>query len=131
MSKKKTSEDYNPEIVPYGNEKKLPSLAPESTGKKSAVVAHLIQTMDIAGHTNVDDIESLKNALQEYLMLCHQTNTSVTNTGMYAALGITGDTIRNWSTGKSRSTPAISAVILTCPTLPSPGSSSGWSARAF
>lgn len=103
MSKKKTSEDYNPEIVPYGNEKKLPSLAPESTGKKSAVVAHLIQTMDIAGHTNVDDIDSLKNALQEYLMLCHQTNTSVTNTGMYAALGITGDTVRNWITGKSRS----------------------------
>ena len=101
MSKK--NEDYTPEIVPYGNEKKLPSLAPESTGKKSAVVAHLIQTMDIAGHTNSDDIESLKNALQEYLMLCHQTNTSVTNTGMYAALGITGDTIRNWITGKSRS----------------------------
>ena len=103
MSKKKTSEDYNPEIVPYGNEKKLPSLAPESTGKKSAVVSHLIQTMDISSRTNPDDIQSLSNALQEYLMLCQQTNTSVTNTGMYAALGLSGDTIRNWITGKSRS----------------------------
>ena len=102
MSKKK-NEDYTPEIVPYGSEKKLPSLAPETTGKKSAVVSHLIQAMDISSRTNPDDIQSLSNALQEYLMLCQQTNTSVTNTGMYAALGLSGDTIRNWITGKSRS----------------------------
>ena len=97
MTKKRT----DPEIVPYEG-KKLPTLAPQESGKKSAVVSHLIQTMDIASRTDPEDITSLSNALQEYLMLCQQTNTSVTNTGMYAALGVTGDTIRNWMTGKSR-----------------------------
>lgn len=72
-------------------------------GTKGAIVAQVMQTMDIARRTDSTNIESLYDALQEYLTLCMQTNTSVTNTGLYAALGVTGDTISNWISGKVRS----------------------------
>ena len=72
-------------------------------GTKGAIVAQVMQTIDIARRTNPSNIESLYDALQEYLTLCMQTNTSVTNTGLYGALGVTGDTISNWVNGKTKS----------------------------
>lgn len=71
-------------------------------GTKGAIVAQVMQTMDIARRTDQTNIDSLYDALQEYLTLCMQTNTSVTNTGLYGALGVTGDTISNWLSGNSR-----------------------------
>lgn len=80
----------------------IPSGEAEQNGK-GALVAQILQTMDIASRTDQASIESLTAALQEYLQLCMQTNTSVTNKSLYAALGVTDDTINNWINGRSRS----------------------------
>ena len=60
----------------------IPAGEAEQNGK-GALVAQILQTMDIASRTDQASIESLTAALQEYLQLCMQTNTSVTNKSLY------------------------------------------------
>ena len=69
-------------------------------GSKGALVAHIMQTLDISKTVDRSDPESLLAGLQDYLRLCAQTNTSVTNMGMYQALGVSRETISNWASGK-------------------------------
>lgn len=99
MPKKKS---HDSEIVPVGNKRDWLAGTEVKDGTKGALVAQIMQTMDIASRTDKTDIASLTAALQEYLALCMTTNTSITNTGLYAALGLEGDTINNWLTGKTR-----------------------------
>lgn len=88
-------------LTPVSGKEWLSGVSAEE-GSKGALVAQIMQTMDIASRTDKTDINSLTASLKEYLALCMATNTPVTNMGLYGALGITGDTIRNWLTGKAR-----------------------------
>lgn len=97
----KTKRSTKSEIVPVDGKSYLDA-AEIKPGSKGAVVAQILQTMDIASRVDNDSIESLQNALQEYLQVCMLTNTSVTNTGLYAALGVSDDTISKWLTGERR-----------------------------
>lgn len=76
---------------------------PVEAGSKGALVAHIMQTMEIAKQTDREDIDSLRLALQKYLALCARTNVNVTNTGLYGALGLSQETISQWASGKARS----------------------------
>lgn len=75
---------------------------PVEAGSKGALVAHIMQTMEIAKQTDRENIDSLRLALQKYLALCARTNVNVTNTGLYGALGLSQETISQWATGKAR-----------------------------
>lgn len=75
---------------------------PVEAGSKGALVAHIMQTMEIAKQTDRENIDSLRLALQKYLALCARTNVNVTNTGLYGALGLSQETISQWASGKAR-----------------------------
>jgi hypothetical protein len=77
---------------------------PVEAGSKGALVAHLLESMEIARHTDRNDIGSLKLALRDYLTLCARNNVNVTNMGLYGALGLSQETISQWASGKSRGT---------------------------
>lgn len=105
MAKKKTT--------PKTNDKDLPAVVdasgnavdfPVEAGSKGALVAHLMQSMDIARHTDRNDIESLRKALLDYLSLCARNNINVTNMGVYGALGVSQETISQWASGSARGT---------------------------
>lgn len=101
MSNKPTKRSTKSEIVPVDGKSYLET-SEIQPGSKGAVVAQILQTMDIASRVDTDNFESLQNALQEYLQVCMLTNTSVTNTNLYAALGVSDDTISKWLTGERR-----------------------------
>ena len=93
------------EVVPAkGRKGYLDPMDSVKPGTKGSLVSHIMQTMDIAKRADPNNLETLYDCLQDYLMLCARSNISVTNTGLYAAIGVTGDTISNWATGKVRST---------------------------
>lgn len=88
------------EVIPAaGNYLEAQSSA--EPGSKGAIVANIMQTLDIARRTNPNDIESLYSALKEYLAICMETNISVTNRSVYNALGVSEDTVRNWLHGRT------------------------------
>ena len=75
---------------------------PVEAGSKGALVAHIMQTMEIAKDTDRENIDSMRLALQKYLALCARMNINVTNTGLYGALGVSQETISQWANGKIR-----------------------------
>lgn len=106
MAKKKTTKSQDkdlPAVVDAsGNPLELPF--PVEAGSKGALVAHLMQSMDIARHTDRNDIDSLRNSLIDYLSLCARNNINVTNMGVYGALGLSQETISQWASGNARGT---------------------------
>lgn len=114
MPKKKTKTEYPAAPVEEGKQYLAGSFLVDE-GSKGALVAHLIQTMDIAKRTDNTSLDSLMNALQEYLALCAKRNINVTNTGLYGALGVSQETISNWAAGKVRSAdPRFKEFALLC-----------------
>lgn len=104
MAKKKTPEPAEtlPVVIKDDDGNYLTGF-PVEAGSKGALVAHIMQTMEIAKQTDREDIDSLRLALQKYLALCARTNVNVTNTGLYGALGLSQETISQWASGKARS----------------------------
>lgn len=100
MGRKKKPEA--PAVIQEDGKEYLAGSFDVEAGSKGALVAHIMHTMDIAKHTDQTNIDSLLNGLQEYLALCAKTNINVTNTSMYAALGLSSDTVSNWASGKVR-----------------------------
>lgn len=105
MAKKKTNPKKPAETMPVvvkDEDGNYLTGFPVEAGSKGALVAHIMQTMEIAKQTDRENIDSLRLALQKYLALCARTNVNVTNTGLYGALGLSQETISQWATGKAR-----------------------------
>lgn len=106
MANKKTKKkpNQNKAVPQVTNSEDLSYLTgfPVEAGSKGALVAHIMQTMEIAKTTDREDLDSLRLALQKYLALCARMNINITNTGLYGALGLSQETISQWASGKVR-----------------------------
>lgn len=91
--------DLTPE---FGKNITLPQVGPIEPGSNAAIVAHLLQTREIAKHADIENIDTLYDCMQEYLLLCIQTDTKITNKSLYAACGLSIDLVSDWATGRRR-----------------------------
>ena len=65
--------------------------------------AIILATREIAKGADNDDINTLYGCLEQYMMFCIEHNVRITNSGAYAACGLTRNIVKEWAHGISRS----------------------------
>lgn len=71
-------------------------------GSAAYVAAHVMQTRQISRKAREDDIDTLYQCMNDYLMLCVKTGVKVTNASLYAACGVSQGTVNDWASGRKR-----------------------------
>ena len=89
--------------LPFGTSLTDTQGNPIEPGTSAAIVAHLMETRQISRRAQLEDIDSLYQALHDYLLACMRSNVRVTNASMYAACGVTRGMINDWIRGRYRS----------------------------
>ena len=91
------------QIVNIGDDKQyLTGAFPVEPGSKGALVSHMMQSIEISKNTDQTDVSSMIHALENYIALCASSNVNLTLAGVCGAIGISRDTLKQWSSGKGR-----------------------------
>ena len=87
----------------YGVANPFNSAIDDSDNINSKFAAIILATREIAKEADNNDINSLYACLEKYMRFCIEHNVRITNSGAYAACGLTRHIIKEWAHGISRS----------------------------
>lgn len=73
-----------------------------ANGGNTEMVNFILAVQEISKNADEDNIESLYDCVNQYLVLCAQSNMKVSNLMAYMACGLDYNKVSNWATGKSR-----------------------------
>lgn len=84
-------------------------------GLNQKILTTILKEREIASHADINDVRTLYVCLEEYIKYCIANDYIMTNTGAYAACGLTRSTISNWmhGIGKAQSDSAYKEFALT------------------
>ena len=88
----------------YGGMNQLTATIDDSDQINSKFAAIILAQNEIAKDANKDDINSLYACLEKYMRFCLEHNVRVTNSGAYAACGLSRNIVKEWAHGITRST---------------------------
>lgn len=71
----------------------------EGTSTNQTIIQSILKEREIARHADHRNVQTLYECLQMYLQHCHDNNLKITNTGAYAACGITKEMVYKWDSG--------------------------------
>ena len=87
----------------YGGMNQLTAIIDDSDQINSKFAAVVLAQNEIAQNADKDNIDSLYDCLKQYMQFCLEHNVRVTNSGAYAACGLTRNIVKEWAHGITRS----------------------------